>query len=287
MSYYIHDEKIKELEELANQMRQSIIEMLVEAKSGHTAGPLGMADIFSALYFHVLNHDPKDPFWSERDRLILSNGHICPIRYVAMAYAGYFPKEELKTLRKFGSRLQGHPERERLPGVETTSGPLGSGLGQASGIAYGARIDGKSFRVFCIMSDGEQEAGNTWESAMFAGKNKLNNLTAIIDRNNIQIDGMTENVMPLEPLRAKYEAFGWYVIEVDGHNISQFVDAVEEAKAIYEKPTIIIAHTIPGKGLPEIEFNYKWHGIAPKPEEGKKFLEELRTLGGRIQSEHQ
>ncbi len=287
MSHYIHDDKIKELEELANKIRQSLIEELVEAKSGHTAGPLGMADIFTALYFHILNHDPKNPFWPDRDRLILSNGHICPIRYATMAHAGYFPIEELKTLRKFGTRLQGHPERERLPGVETTSGPLGSGLGQAAGIAYGARMDSKKFRVYCAMSDAEHQAGNLWESAMFAGNNKLSNLIGIIDRNNIQINGMTENVMPLEPLRAKYEAFNWHVLEVDGHNIEEFVDAVEEAKAIYEKPTVIIAHTIAGKGVPEIEYDYNWHGKPPKPVEGEKFLNELRTLGGIIKGEHQ
>ena len=287
MSSNIHEDKIKQLEEMANQIRQSLIEELVEAKSGHTAGPLGMADIFTAFYFHILNHDPKNPDWEDRDRLILSNGHITPIRYATMAHAGYFPLEELKTLRKFGSRLQGHPERERIPGIETTSGPLGSGLGQASGYAYAARMDAKKFRVYCLMSDGEMEAGNTWESAMFAGKYKLNNLTGVVDRNNIQIDGMTEEIMPLEPLRLKFEAFNWHVLEVDGHNIEQFVDAVEEAKAIYEKPTVIIAHTIPGKGVKEIEFDYKWHGIPPKPEEAKKFLDELRTLGGKIQSEHQ
>lgn len=287
MSEYIHDEKVKELEIMANNIRQSIIEMLVEAGSGHTAGPLGMADIFTALYFHILKHDPKNPDWPDRDRLILSNGHICPVRYAAMAHSGYFPIEELKTLRKFGSRLQGHPEKNALPGVETTSGPLGSGLGQAAGIAYGARMDGKKFRTFCAMSDGEHQTGNLWESAMFAGNNKLSNLTGIIDRNNIQINGFTENVMPLEPLKAKYEAFNWHVIEVDGHNIEEFVDAVEEAKAIFEKPTMIIAHTIPGKGIPEIEFDSKWHGIAPKPEEGEKFLKELRTLGGKIKSEHE
>ncbi|MBI2627285.1 MAG: transketolase [Parcubacteria group bacterium] len=287
MSSNIHEDKIKQLEEMANQIRQSLIEMLVEAKSGHTAGPLGMADIFTAFYFHILNHDPKNPDWEGRDRLILSNGHITPIRYATMAHAGYFPLEELNTLRKFGSRLQGHPERERMPGVETTSGPLGSGLGQASGYAYAARMDDKKFKVYCLMSDGEMEAGNTWESAMFAGKYKLNNLIGVIDRNNIQIDGMTEDIMPLEPLRAKFEAFNWHVLEVDGHNIEQFVDAIEEAKAIYEKPTIIIAHTIPGKGVKEIEFDYKWHGIPPKSEEAKRFLDELRTLGGKIQSEHQ
>ncbi|MFH1393218.1 MAG: transketolase [Patescibacteria group bacterium] len=276
MSHYIHDDKIKDLELTANKIRQSIIEMLVEAGSGHTAGSLGMADIFTALYFHILNHNPKNPEWPERDRLILSNGHICPVRYAAMAYSGYFPIEELKTLRKFGSRLQGHPERNMLPGVETTSGPLGSGLGEAAGIAYGARMDGKKFRVYCAMSDAEHQSGNLWESAMFAGNNKLSNLIGIIDRNNIQISGMTEDVMPLEPLRAKYEAFSWHVLEVDGHNIEEFVDAVEEAKAIYEKPTVIIAHTIPGKGISEMEFDYKWHGVAPKPEEGERFLKELR-----------
>jgi len=287
MSQYIHEDKIKELELKANDIRQSIIEMLVEAGSGHTAGPLGMADIFTALYFHVLNHNPKDSVWSERDRFILSNGHIAPVQYAAMAHAGYFPLEELKTLRKFGSRLQGHPERERLPGLETTSGPLGSGLGQAAGYAYAARMDNKKFRVFCAMSDGEQESGATWEAAMFTGKYKLANLTAIIDRNNIQIDGMTEDVMPLESLKAKWEAFNWHVIEIDGHNIEQFVDSVEQAKAIHEKPTVIIAHTIPGKGIEAIQFDYKWHGVPPKPEEAKKFLYELRTLRGKIQSEHE
>ena len=284
---HIHEKKVKKLEEIAQKIREDLIKMLVEAGSGHTAGPLGMADIFTALYFHVLHHDPKNPELEKRDRLILSNGHICPIRYVAMAHAGYFPLKELKTLRKFGTRLQGHPERERLPGVETTSGPLGSGLSQAAGIAYAALMDKKKLRVYCLMSDGEQQAGNTWEGAMFAGNNKLHNLTAVIDRNNIQINGMTEDVMPVEPLRRKYEAFNWHVIEIDGHNIEQFVDATEEAKAIFEKPTVILAHTIPGKGVPEIEFDYRWHGKPPKAEEAKRFLDQLRTIGGKIQSEHQ
>jgi len=271
----------------ANEIRQAIIAMLVEAGSGHTAGPLGMADIFTALYFHILHHDPTNPDLPDRDRLVLSNGHINPVRYAAMAYAGYFPVSELKTLRKFGTRLQGHPERERLPGLETTSGPLGSGLGQAAGMAYAARMDGASWRTYCIMSDGEHDEGVLWESAMFAGKHHLANLTGIVDRNNIQIDGMTESIMPLESLRAKWEAFNWHVIEVDGHNIAAVVDAVQQAKAIYEKPTVILAHTIPGKGIKEIEFDYKWHGIPPKPEEAKQFLHELRTLRGTIESEHQ
>ena len=284
---HLHEDKIKFLEQKANEIRESIIEMLVEAGSGHTAGPLGMADIFTAFYFHILEHDPKKPDWADRDRLILSNRHICPVQYAALAHAGYFELGELRTLRKFGTRLQGHPHRGSLPGIETTSGPLGSGLSQAAGYAYGARMDGKKFRVYCLMSDGEQDAGNTWEAAMFAGKNKLSNLTGLIDRNNIQIDGMTEEIMPLEPLRDKYEAFGWHVLEIDGHNFEEIIGAVDEAKAIYEKPTVIIAHTIPGKGIKEIEFDYKWHGIPPNKEQAAKFLSELRTLGGKITSEHQ
>lgn len=281
----ISDADVRRLELMAAKIRETTIEMLVAAGSGHTAGPLGMADIFAAFYFHILKHDPKRPLWAERDRLILSNGHITPVRYAAMAHVGYFPLDETKRLRKFGSPLQGHPERERLPAVETTSGPLGSGLGQAAGIALGARMDGKPFRTFCLMSDAEQQVGATWEAAMFTGNNRLSNLTAVIDRNNIQINGMTEQVMPLEPLRAKYEAFNWHVLEVDGHNIEAFVDAVAEAKAIFEKPTVIIAHTIPGKGIAEIEFDYRWHGKPPHPDEAKRFLKELRTLRGKIVSE--
>ncbi len=281
------DAEIKQLSEQANAIRQTVIEMLLAAGSGHTAGPLGMADIFTALYFRVLRHDPKNPEWEERDRLLLSNGHITPIRYATMAHAGYFPVEECLTLRKFGSRLQGHPEREKLPGVETTSGPLGSGLSQAAGMAYAARMDEKKFRIFCAMSDGEHNEGNLWEAMMFAGKNRLSNLTGIIDRNNIQIDGMTESIMPLEPLADKYRAFGWHVLEVDGHNIPQFIQACSEAAAIYEKPTVIIAHTIPGKGVREIEGDYRWHGKPPNKEEAARFLNELRTMGGKITSEHQ
>ncbi|OGG57849.1 transketolase [Candidatus Kaiserbacteria bacterium RIFCSPHIGHO2_01_FULL_56_24] len=281
------DAQIRALEAKALAIRKTIIEMLVEAKSGHTAGPLGMADVFAALYFYVLKHDPKNPEWEERDRLILSNGHIVPVRYAAMAHAGYFPVEECLTLRKFGSRLQGHPEREKLPGLETTSGPLGSGLSQAAGMALAARIDGKATRIYCATSDGEHDCGNTWEAAMFAGAYKLSNLTQIIDRNNIQIDGYTETIMPLEPLRDKYEAFGWHVLEVDGHNVAHIVAACEEAKAVYEKPTIIIAHTIPGKGIRSIERDYRWHGKPPSKDEGAAFLNELRTLEGKITSEHQ
>ena len=280
------DSETKVLEEKAQTIRETILSMLVSAGSGHTAGPLGMADIFTAFYFHILAHDPKNPDWPDRDYLILSNGHITPVRYAAMAHAGYFPIEECNTLRKLGTRLQGHPERTKLPGLETTSGPLGSGLSQASGVAYALRMDDKKNNVYCLMSDGEQQEGNTWEAAMFAGKYKLANLTAVMDRNNIQIDGMTEDIMPLESLRTKYEAFNWHVLEVNGHDIPAFIAAVEEAKAIYEKPVLIIAHTIPGKGVKEIEFDYKWHGKPPTKEEAARFLKELRTAAGRVGGEY-
>ena len=254
---------LKDLERKANDIRQDIIKMLVAAGSGHSAGPLGMADIFTALYFNILNHDPKKPDWEDRDRLFLSNGHIVPVRYATMANAGYFPRAELKTLRKLGSSLQGHPERERMPALETTSGPLGSGLAQALGYAYASRMDGKRFRIFCICSDGEHDAGNHWEAVLFAGKNKMSNLTAIIDRNNIQIDGFTEDIMPLEPLEDKYKAFNWHTLHIDGHNMEEIIDAVNHARAVYEKPTVIIAHTIPGKGVDFMENVPGWHGAPP------------------------
>ena len=283
---------LKDLDLKANEIRQTIIDMLEDAGSGHTAGPLGLADIFTALYFEILDHKPEEPLWAERDRLILSCGHTVPVRYATMAHAGYFPIEETRTLRQFGSRLQGHPERTRIPAMETTSGPLGEGLSQAAGMAYAAKMDmaaGKKnsqWRTYCVMSDGEQQAGNIWEAAMFASANKLNNLTAFIARNNIQINGMTENVMPLEPLADKWRTFGWHVEEVDGHNIEQIIDAVNHAKAIYEKPTLILAHTIPGKGIPEIEFDHEWHGKPPSTEDEKDFLKQLRSLHGKIERSH-
>ena len=290
----ITDEKLIELKERANNIRISLIEALITAGSGHTAGPLDMADIFAVLFFHTLKHNPKKPEWPERDRLVLSNGHICPVLYSTMAHAGYFPVEELKTLRKFGSRLQGHPHREYLPMLETSSGPLGSGLSQAVGMALADKIDHgltSKRRVYALLSDGEQECGQTWEAAMLAGKEKLHNLTAVIDRNNIQIDGYTENIMPLESLSEKWRAWNWHVIEIDGHNIEEIADAFEAAKAIFGKPTVIIAHTIAGKGVPEFERDYRWHGYDPNPKTAKedytKALNELRTLGGKIKSEHQ
>lgn len=282
----VFEEKLIDLTTKANTARQLVIETLLEAGSGHSAGPLGMADIFVSFYFHILNHNPKDPDLPERDRLILSNGHICPIRYVVMAMAGYFPQEELKTLRKINSRLQGHPHRSSLPGLETTSGPLGEGLSQGIGIALAAKLDKKNYHVYVLTSDGEHQEGNTWEAAMFAGKHKLNNITQVIDRNNIQIDGFTENVMPLEPLKEKYLSFGWEVLETDGNNIKEFINTIRQARSTFEKPVCIIAHTIPGMGVSFMEKDFTWHGKPPNKEEAEKALTELRTLQGRIQSEH-
>jgi len=282
---YLHEGKLKELALRANQLREAVIDMLLAAGSGHSAGPLGMADIFAAFYFHILNHNPKKPLWKDRDRLIVSNGHICPIQYATLAYAGYFPVDDLKKLRKIGSPLQGHPHRGAAPGVETTSGPLGSGLAQACGVALAGRLDEKQYRTYCFVSDGEQQEGNTWEAVLFAGRHRLDRLTAVMDRNMIQIDGNTEDIMPLRSLREKYEAFGWDVLEIDGHNIREVIDAVHEAEAIQTQPTMIIAHTIPGKGVSFMEGDYHWHGKPPKDDEAKAALKELRTLGDRISSE--
>lgn len=284
----------KQLELKANKIRQDIIAMLITAGSGHTAGPLGMADVLTALYFDVLKHDPKKPGWSERDRLVLSNGHIVPVLYATLAEAGYLQHAELSTLRKFNSRLQGHPERERLPGLETTSGPLGSGLSQAVGMGLGLRMDGrKGQRVYCLTGDGELDEGNNWEAIMLAGKKRLSNLTAIVDRNNIQIDGPTEDVMPLEPLAMKLQAFNWHVIEIDGHNMEEIIAACNQAKAVYERPTCIIAHTIPGKGVDFMQYDFRWHGYDPavdktvQQRDYRRALEKLRTLNGQIRSEHE
>lgn len=285
---HLHDKKLKTLEEKALAIRIDIIEMLVKAGSGHSAGPLGMADIFTALYFHVMVHNPKKPDWKDRDRLFLSNGHIVPVRYAAMAEAGYFPKSLLKTLRKFGSPLQGHPERLWMPALENTAGPLGDGSSQAVGAAYTALMDGAPWRVYCVMSDGELECGITWEAMLFAARNKLFNCTFIIDRNNIQIDGVTEEIMPLEPLADKFTAFGLHVIPCAGNDLRDFVTAIARAHAVSEKPSVIIADTIPGKGVDFMEYDFRWHGIPPKAgTEADNALKQLRTLGGKIRSEHE
>jgi len=275
---------IAQLQLKANTMRQDVVRMLKAAGSGHTAGSMGMADILAALYFDILNIDPKNPDWSERDVFFLSNGHTVPIQYAAMAEAGYFDKEELLSLRKLGSRLQGHPERTKLPGLENTSGPLGSGLSQAAGFAYSLQYldDSKHRFVYTIMGDGELDEGNVWEAAMFAGKYKLSQLIAFVDRNNIQIDGNTEDVMPLGDLRGKWETFGWHVIEIDGNNIKSIIDAVNLAKAITNRPTMIIANTIPGRGVDFMEYDYKWHGVAPNGEQAENALNELGIAAAKI-----
>lgn len=282
----------KDLARMANTIRQDIIEMLLEAGSGHSAGPLGLADIAVALYFNILNIDPKKRDDSDRDRLYISPGHTAPVWYATLARAGFFPIEELKTLRKLGTRLQGHLDRLTTPGIESSSASLGQGLSIACGCAYAGRLNNKRYQTYCVLSDGEHDEGSIWEAVSFAGHYRLEHLTAIIDRNNIQIDGPTEEIMTKEPLRDRYEAFNWHVIDIDGHNIEAFIDACNEAKAIVEKPVCIIAHTIPGKGVEYMEGDYRWHGSPPGKIEtertpnvalqGKIALKQLRTLNGKI-----
>lgn len=290
----IHDKEIKKLERQANLIRKDIIKALVNAGSGHTAGPLGLVEIFTALYFHVLNHRPKQPSWKKRDRLVISCGHVNPVVYATLAHAGYFPVSEfVSSLRKLGTRMQGHPHNLTTPGIENSSGPLGQGLSQAIGMALAAKMNREKHQTYCIMSDGEQQEGQIWEAVMLAGKERLDNLTAIMDRNNIQIDGFTEEIMPLEPLRDKYEAFGWHVIDIDGHSIRQVVEACNQAYGIYEKPVLILAHTVPGKGVDFMEQDFRWHGsppgkvsteLMPKDKQAREALKELRTMGGKIKS---
>lgn len=293
---YLTSEEVRALERKANLIRQSVIEMLTEAGSGHTAGPLGMADVFTLLYFGIMKHDPENPDWEERDRLVLSNGHICPVLYATLAHAGYFPVEELLTLRKLGSRLQGHPHRGTLPGIETSSGPLGSGVSQAVGMALAERIDNpySSKFFYCLTGDGELDEGQIWEALMMAGKEKLHNLIMIVDRNGIQIDGFTKDVMPLEPLAEKFESFNFDVQEVDGHNIRALNDAIGKAQSIYSQPSVIIAHTIPSKGVDVFERDFRWHGNPPgkgpedrveKSQQAAVALQKLRTLAGTIDAQ--
>ncbi len=280
---------IRQIEQKATIIRRDIISMLEEAGSGHSAGPLGLADLFATLYFGIMNYKPKNTEWDGRDYLFLSNGHCAPVMYASMAESGFFEKKELLTLRKFGSRLQGHPERTKLPGLENTSGPLGSGLSQAAGVAYSLQyLDDEKHRfVYCVTGDGELNEGNIWEAAMFAGKYKLSQLVTFVDRNNIQIDGNTEDVMPLEDLRGKWESFGWHVQEIDGHNVEAILDAVGMARAITNRPSVIITHTIPGKGVDFMEYDYHWHGMSPNRDQAKVALHELRTLRGKITGEHE
>lgn len=278
-------EKIKELKIKANDIRKSIIEMLRDAGSGHTAGALGMADIFTFLYFHALKHDPSHPDWILRDRLILSNGHICPVLYATMAHSGYFPIEELKTLRKFGSRLQGHPHREFLSYLETSSGPIGSGLSQATGMAIADRMNNGNKLIYCLTGDGELDEGQNWEAMMLAAKEKLGNLIVIVDRNNIQIDGNTDDVMPLDKLSKKWESFNWHVQEINGNNFIEINESIIKSMEEKNKPSVIIANTIPGCGVKEFENDYRWHGIPPNKEQAKMALQELQILGDKLKNE--
>lgn len=273
-----------QLNHLCNLVRQDILDMLYHAGSGHSAGSLDQVEIMVALYFKIMRHDPNDPKWSERDILIQSNGHTVPVRYAVMARAGYFPRSVLLSLRKFDSILQGHPERMRIPALETTSGPLGSGLSQACGMALSLMIERNiTRRIYCTMGDGELNEGNIWEAAMLASKYRLGNIIGIVDRNNIQIDGMAEDVMPMENLREKWEAFGWYVQEVDGNNIESVCSALNLAKSQTAKPNLIIAHTIPGKGVDFMEYDYHWHGKAPDKQQEQDAMKKLRTLDGKIE----
>lgn len=272
-------EKIKWMGEKARDIRVSIIEMLAEAGSGHPAGALGMADIFTALFFGILKHDPTNPTWEERDRLVISNGHICPVYYATLAHSGYFPIGELKTLRKFGSRLQGHPDRRFLPFVETSSGPLGLGLSQAAGMCLADKMDNGKYspkQFYCILSDAELQEGNIWEGAMFGSKEGLQNLTVIIDRNGIQTEGLTEDIMPLEPLEEKWKAYNWHVQTIDGHDFVSIMNAVVQAQSVIGKPSVIIAKTIPGKGVSFMEGKSEWHSRAPNKEEAEKAKKELQ-----------
>lgn len=270
------------LERHALSIRMNIIKMLVAAGSGHSAGPLGLADIFTLLYFGILKHDPEKPTWKERDYLLVSNGHTCPVWYATLAEAGYFKTDELLTLRKLGSRLQGHPHLGSLPGIENTSGPLSQGFSQACGLAKALLMDNKKNQVYVVLSDGEHQEGQIWEAYMFAAKYRLHNLTVLIDRNTIQIDGDTEDIMPLEPLADKLTAFGWHVQEIDGHNFHELYTACETAKAVRHSPSVIICHTIAGKGVEFMEGEYLWHGKPPTAGQAHEAIQELRSLKGKI-----
>lgn len=266
---------IKELKILSDNIREEIIRTLTTAGSGHSAGPLGMSDVFAALYFNILNHNPKNPNWENRDRFVLSNGHICPVLYVTLAKSGYFPIKELKTLRKINSRLQGHPHKNSVLGIETSTGPLGQGVSVAAGMAYAGKMDNKNHKIFLSMGDGELDEGQCWEAFMFAGKYKLDNLIGFVDRNHIQIDGNTEDIMPLNPLAAKFKAFNWNVIETNGNDMGKILEAFNQAKKFKGKPTVIIFRTIPGKGVSFMEKRFEWHGKPPIKEEAVIALNEL------------
>jgi transketolase len=269
-------EDIEALKEISKEIRKDIIKMLAEAGSGHTGGSLGLTDVFTVLYFNILNHNPVDPDWEDRDRLILSIGHVAPVQYAVMAHVGYFPKEELLTLRKLGSRLQGHPGRDHgLPGIELSAGSLGQGLSVAVGMAIAAKMNNKKYTVYSIHGDGELQEGSIWEAAMSASHYKLDNLIALVDRNKLQIDGETKIVMDIEPLKAKWEAFGWKVFDCDGNDLAELIDIINNAKLFKERPCVIIANTLMGKGVKSIEDDYRWHGKPPAKEDIERFIKEI------------
>ncbi|NMA69620.1 MAG: transketolase [Desulfitobacterium sp.] len=261
---------------MANQIRQNIITMLVPAKSGHPGGSLSAADILAVLYFQEMKIKPEDPQWADRDRFVLAKGHAAPVLYAALAEKGFFPKEELLGLRQTGRMLQGHPDMRKVPGVDMSTGSLGQGLSAANGMALAGKLDNKNYRVYALLGDGEMAEGQVWEAAMAAAHYKLDNVTAILDLNGLQIDGATENVMNIDPIDEKWRAFGWHVISVDGHDIEALLAAFAEAKSTKGKPTILIAHTIKGKGVSFMEDQADWHGSAPSAEQGEKALQELR-----------
>ncbi|MBN1199427.1 MAG: transketolase [Bacteroidales bacterium] len=270
----VHDPIL--LKEISTEIRRSVIKSLTLAGSGHLGASLGLADLFTCLYFAILNHDPDDPKFSDRDRLILSIGHVAPLLYTTLARVGYFPEKELETLRKLGSRLQGHPGREHgLPGLELSAGSLGQGLSVSVGRALAGKMNGNSWRVYCILGDGELQEGSVWEAAMSASHLKLDHLIAIVDRNGVQIDGKTEAIMALEPLKEKWKAFGWEVVECDGNNHQDLISSFHLAQQVVGKPTVIIAYTKMGKGVPMIEGDHRWHGKAPSEEESSLFLKQL------------
>ncbi len=271
----MHDENlIKEIKRKALEIRKWVIESVYRAGSGHPGGSLSIADVLACLYFHEMRHNPKDPKWPDRDRLVLSKGHAAPALYAALALAGYFPIEELKNLRKIGHFLQGHPCMKKVPGVDMSTGSLGHGLSVAVGMALAGKLDEKDYRVFAILGDGEVQEGEIWEAANTASHYKLDNLIAILDRNKLQIDGPTEEVMHLEPLPWRWQAFGWDVVEIDGHNVEEILDTFHEIK-LNEKPTIIIAHTIKGKGVSFMEGTLSFHGKPPSEEQYIRAMSEL------------
>jgi transketolase len=272
-------ELVDRLTGIARDLRIADIEMITEAGSGHPGGTLSAADMIAALFFHKLRIRPEEPGWEGRDRFVLSKGHCIPIVYAAMAKRGFFPEEELKTLRKLGSPLQGHPDRTRLPGIEASTGSLGQGLSVAVGMAIAGKLDGAPWRVYCMLGDGEIQAGQVWEAAMFAPRHGLDNLCAILDANQVQQTAKVADILDEEPLVAKWRAFDWHVREIDGHDMPQILDALDEAEQVTGKPTLIVSHTVKGKGVSWMELNPAWHGKAPKPEEAERALAELRGEG--------